>query len=95
MRVVEIPGLSPIWLQWNDNGRITNLSKCLGISETEVIQRALKYYEESLDNTIAYMCDQEQCEDCSADSVFCYHTTDIHHAANFEELEPGKFMEKE
>ena len=54
MRVVQTPGLSPIWLQWNDNDRITVLSKYLGISETEVIQRALKFYEESFGATLAY-----------------------------------------
>lgn len=46
-------------------------------------------------STVAYICDQEQCENCSAETGFCYHTTDIHHAVNFEEVEPGKFMEKE
>ena len=48
MRVVQTPGLDPIWLQWGDNSRITYLTYRLGISETEVIQRALKYYEKSL-----------------------------------------------
>jgi hypothetical protein len=46
-------------------------------------------------STVAYICDQERCENCSAETGFCYHTTDIHHAVNFEEVEPGKFMEKE
>ena len=44
---------------------------------------------------VAYICDQERCENCSAETGFCYHTTDIRHAVNFEEVEPGKFMEKE
>ena len=48
MRVIETPGLSPIWLQWEDNNRITDLSKRLGLSETEVIQRALRFFEKSL-----------------------------------------------
>lgn len=48
MRVVETPGLSPIWLQWEDNNRITDLTKRLGLSETEVIQHALKFYEDAL-----------------------------------------------
>ena len=48
MRVIQTPGLDPIWLQWRDNSRITYLAHKLGISETEVIQHALKYYENSL-----------------------------------------------
>ena len=46
------------------------------------------------DIAIAYICDKKQCEYCSADAGFCYHTTDIRHAVNVKELEPGKFMEE-
>ena len=46
-----------------------------------------------MDN-IAFVCDEKQCGNCDATSVRdCYHTTDIHHAKNFVEVEPGKFME--
>lgn len=45
---------------------------------------------------IVYICDEETCEECEADNEgrCCYHTSDIHHAINFEEIAPGKFMEK-
>ena len=43
---------------------------------------------------IAYVCDGMACDECG---IFgereCYHTTDIRHAKNFTEIEPGKFME--
>lgn len=44
--------------------------------------------------TVAYICDQKQCENCSAEHGFCEHTTDIRHATNFEEVTPGKWMEE-
>ena len=43
---------------------------------------------------VAYICDRKQCADCGDDG-FCGHTTDIHHAVNFEEIAPGMYMEKE
>ena len=47
--VIEVPRMDPIWLQAADYDRIVNLSKRLHISETEVIQAALKCYEDCLD----------------------------------------------
>lgn len=44
---------------------------------------------------VAYICDEKACESCRKDNNrYCYHTTDIRHAKNFEEVEPGKFIEK-
>ena len=44
---------------------------------------------------VAYICDEKACEHCiQGESGYCHHTTDIHHAVNFEEVAPGKFMEK-
>ena len=43
--------------------------------------------------TIAYACDQKVCDYCTY--PLCRHTTDIQHAKNFEELEEGKYFEKE
>ena len=42
--------------------------------------------------SVAYICDRKKC-DCTYGN--CHHTLDIKHAANFEEIEPGKFIEKE
>ena len=53
MKVIQTPGLSPIYLQWADNDRISDLSKRLGLSETEVIQHALRFYENALDEADA------------------------------------------
>lgn len=39
---------------------------------------------------IFYLCDQRQCEDCSALCDECFHTSDINHAKNFREF-PDKF----
>lgn len=45
---------------------------------------------------VAYICDEKACESCpTGDARYCYHTLDIKHAANFEEVEPGKYIEKE
>lgn len=46
---------------------------------------------------IAYKCDEtltcnKYCRDGEARS--CYHTLNVKHAANFEEIEPGLFAEK-
>lgn len=92
-KVIEAPDMGPIWLQRSDYGRISNLSKRLGISETEVIQNALKSYENTLVADVAYVCDGRVCDLCSYSE--CHHTLDIHHAKNFTETEPGKFMENE
>lgn len=43
--------------------------------------------------TIAYVCDGKSCETCPG--LECHHTIDIHHAKNFTEIEPGRFMENE
>ena len=44
----------------------------------------------ALTEDIVYVCDREACENCSTE---CNHTSDIHHAKNFTEVAPGKFME--
>ena len=46
--VIEAPCMSPIWLQAADYDRIRNLSEREGVSEGEVIQRALKWYDDCL-----------------------------------------------
>ena len=50
---------------------------------------------EDNDYSVAYICDEKVCESCRKDdSRYCHHTTDIKHAVNFEEVGPGKYMEK-
>jgi hypothetical protein len=45
-------------------------------------------------DSVAYVCDEKQCSNCGELLMRdCYHTTDIRHAKNFVEVEPGKFME--
>ena len=53
--------------------------------------------DDEADQVIAYICDEKSCEYCQADkdNRQCYHTLDIRHAANFEEVGPGMFIEKE
>lgn len=41
---------------------------------------------------VAYLCDELACKKCNPD--FCQHTTDIEHAANFEDVGSGTYMEK-
>lgn len=43
----------PIRLQLSDHDRLYNLSKRLGVTETEVFQGALKFYEDGLDAVAA------------------------------------------
>ena len=48
------------------------------------------------DIKVAYKCDAKACRTCQiGEARYCYHTTDIRHAENFVEVEPGKYMEKE
>lgn len=50
---------------------------------------------DSLGTDAAYICDGDACVECAQVCIRdCYHTTDIHHAKNFEEISPGVFMEK-
>lgn len=52
------------------------------------------YLEEHAENpAVLYLCDQRQCGDCSAVVGQCFHTSDIGHAKNFEELWDGLFFE--
>lgn len=46
--VIEAPYISPIWLSGDDSVRIQDLSARLGISESEVVQQALKFYEDGV-----------------------------------------------
>lgn len=50
---------------------------------------------EDNDYSVTYICDGKACEHCiQGENRYCYHTTDIKHAVNFEEVGPGKYMEK-
>ena len=50
---------------------------------------------EDNDYSVAYICDEKACEHCiHGEARYCHHTTDIKHAVNFEEVAPGKYMEK-
>ncbi len=40
-------------------------------------------------NKIAYLCNQKQCENCSAQLNICKHTTDIKFALNYNKI-PSK-----
>jgi hypothetical protein len=44
---------------------------------------------------VLYICDQLQCENCSAAEGLCHHTTDISHAANFVKVDEGIYVETE
>ena len=46
----------------------------------------------SAENKVVYLCDRQACENCSY--PVCQHTLDISHAANFEEIGEGEYMEK-
>jgi len=48
--------------------------------------------EKETTNEIVYLCDRDACDGCP--NFECKHTYDISHAINFEEVEPGKYMEK-
>ena len=48
--------------------------------------------EKETTNEIVYLCDRDACDKCP--NLECKHTYDISHAINFEEVEPGKYMEK-
>lgn len=58
---------------------------------------ALEMAVESLKTEVAYIYDEDACVECGQEFIRdCYHTTDIRHAKNFEEVSPGVgvFMEK-
>lgn len=40
---------------------------------------------------ILYLCDGEQCVDCSKKQGLCHHTTDINHAVNRGKLDESLF----
>ena len=42
---------------------------------------------------IVYVCDRKQCGE-SCPNPDCYHTHDIHHARNFEDVGFGQYMER-
>ena len=49
---------------------------------------------------VAYICDGKACAEGSCrdglhDVILCRHTCDISHALNFEQVAPGKYMEKD
>ena len=88
-------------LEWYDSDKFDSeiqdliTSKFIDVTPKSPSAYYLWAIEEKEKPVVAYICDQEQCDDCSAELGFCYHTTDISHAVNFEEVEPGKWMEKE
>ena len=45
-RVVEAPGMGPIWLSGADYGRIHRLAEQTNKSESEVVSAAIKHYDE-------------------------------------------------
>lgn len=45
------------------------------------------------ESAVLYLCDQEQCEQCSAVFGQCFHTSDIQHAKNFKDVSDGLYFE--
>lgn len=73
-----------------------NFDKSFRSFEDDQMYDALCMAIEALEkeNTVAYLCDGKACDrGCSSSAGFCFHTTDICHAVNFEEVSPGRFME--
>ena len=73
--------------------------QCTGESDrhTNDVIDAIRMAIESLGTNVAYICDEDACVECGQEFIRdCYHTTDIHHAKNFEEVSPGVgvFFEK-
>lgn len=75
-----------IYKKWKFS--IEEIATLIDLPESQVRDELSKEIE------VAYTCDQQQCANCSAEEGFCYHTTDIHHAVNFKEVAPGRFMEE-
>lgn len=73
----------------NVNGRGTDITRMVTTYIPAVIQNL-----QAWDGNVAYICNRKRCEVCDLENP-CYHTTDIHYAANFKEIEPGKWMEME
>lgn len=73
---------------WMEGGR-KNGKTLLFLAYNKAIEKAIK----SLRTQILFVCDQTKCENCSAEQGFCYATTDITHAANFE-AQDGIYVEK-
>ena len=73
--------------------------QCTGESDrhTSYAIDAILMAIESLKTNVAYICDGDACFECGQECARdCHHTTDIHHAKNFEEVSPGTdaFFEK-
>ena len=51
---------------------------------------------EIIEHDVVYTCDGKACTPCQERGPFryCYHTSDIKHAVNFEEVAPGKYAER-
>lgn len=45
-------------------------------------------------NNICYLCDKKQCANCSSETGFCYHTTKIEHAVNWNTEPTQQELEK-
>lgn len=71
-------------------GYVCAIVVCIGLYGERV-------FMPSIENQIAYICDETECESCQKahPSRYCWHTTDVKHAKNFEEVSPGIFIEKE
>ena len=76
---------------------LDKLSKFLDAEKEKEIIRAFVNLKEAPD--VEYICDGQGCDSrCGLAGfahVYCKHTCDISHAANFEQVEPGKWMEKD
>ena len=73
---------------WMNAGR-KNGKTLLSLAYNKAIEKAIK----SLRTQILFVCDQTKCENCSAEQGYCFATSDITHAANFE-AQDGIYVEK-
>ena len=81
----------------NMNGRGTDITRMVTTYIPAVIQnlQAFQAQKEKSDPVyISYIYNRKKCDFCDPEGP-CYHTTDIRFAANFKEVAPGKWVEKE
>lgn len=90
-------GIEHMLVGFSEKRILDKLSKFLDAEKDKEIMRAFVKRKEGPD--VAYICDGQGCDArCGLTGVyheFCKHTCDISHAVNFEQIAPGKWMEKD
>lgn len=97
MTLVDNIGIEHLRIGFSEKRVLDKLSKFLHAEKDKEIVQAFVKRKKGPD--VAYICDGQGCDaHCGLtgfEHEYCKHTCDISHAVNFEQVEPGKWMEKD